>query len=144
METCKNGHIMTTGHKFCGQCGAPGSARCPSCGQPMPASRRLAERVRARDNDNDDDARDDEDRVPAFAKAADRDAAAALLPGVSDIAPDHLLFKALATDSGPHQLSTHDVARLESYVADGCGLHAIAARDPGLATRVHRAMLAGQ
>ena len=137
METCKNGHIMGTGAKFCSQCGAPGSARCPSCGQTMPVVRR----ARPRD---DDDVRDDDDRGPAFATAADRDAAAALLPGVGDIPSDMLLFKAMLADSGPHQLSTHDVARLESYVADGCSLYAIAARDPGLATRIHRAVMLGQ
>jgi hypothetical protein len=139
MQTCKNGHIVTPGDKFCSQCGAPAATRCASCGQAIPAGYRPPPRAR------DADDRDDEDRGPAFAKAADRDAAAALLPGVGDIPSDMLLFKATLADSGPHQLSTHDVARLESYVADGCSLYAIAARDPGLATRIHRAvMLAGQ
>jgi hypothetical protein len=149
MQYCKNGHMLAIGHKFCGQCGQPAAAsvpRCRACGQPLRPGTRVPPDRAAGDHDDTDRGEDD----ASFGKARGRDiddevAGERVLPGVGDLAAPELLFKATLADQGATRLSTHDVAKLEAYTNDGLSLHQIAARDPALAVRVHRAvMLAGQ
>jgi hypothetical protein len=144
MGTCKHGHFVQAGHKFCGQCGTPVGTvgkRCEACGQPLPADRGAATRGDADRGDADEAFQ--KARAREGAEDADLDtqvAAGALLPGVADIGPGELLFKATGSTQAREPLSTIDIAKLETYVGNGLSLHQVAAIDPTLALRVHRAV----
>jgi hypothetical protein len=113
--------------KFCPECGEKidSKKRCHACGQVLPAGGKNSLLGF------------EEAPEPEMEKSR-LDAAAALLPGVPDVGPGELIFR--ASQDGPHGLSTHDIAKLETYVGNGLGLHAIASRDAELAVKVHRAL----